>query len=84
MLSTILVRLRVPVLDEQFDLMVPLDMPISLLSDVTAKGLEDLSNGRYSSSGYELLAMERPDLLLNPSLTLRNYGIPDGADLILL
>lgn len=83
-MEKILIRLYVPVIDETFDLFVPLDLKIRDLAAVIAKGVSDLSSGSYVVSGFELMSCRNPDRLLDPNLTLQEYSIPDGAEMMLL
>lgn len=83
-METILIHLDVPILSLHFDLFVPVDLEIQRLVPLIVEGLEDLNSGAYIHSGFEMLASRDPDMLLNPSCTLREYCILDGAYMMLL
>lgn len=83
-MGKILVGLSVPAINWRSDLFVPTEVPIALLTKVLAKGVADLSDGRYSVSDRELLTLREPSLLLHPDKCLQDYGMQDGAQLILL
>lgn len=83
-MSKILVRLSVPALGDEFDLFVPPNLKIRLLTGILAKGVSELSRGRYNLSGEEMLNQRMPNRLLDPGKTLAEYGVEDGADLVLL
>ena len=83
-MGTIRVGLSVPAINWRSDLCVPTEVPIALLTTVLAKGVADLSDGRYSVSDRELLTLREPSLLLHPDKCLQDYGMQDGAQLILL
>ena len=83
-MEKILVGLFVPAVNRHMDLFVPQNSRIGSLTEILAKGVSDLSDGRYCVSGCELLSLKDPDALLNPALTLADYGIQDGAQLILM
>lgn len=83
-MEKILIGLYVPAAQERFDIFVPEDLGISVLSKMLAEGVVDLCNGRYNYSGHEMLMLKNPDLLLNPAKTMADYGIKDGSQLVLL
>ena len=76
-----LVELYVPAVGDYFDVFVPVDVPIGELTDVIANGIVELTNGKYVASKYEQLCLRVPAGLLNPSLTLQDYGVKDGTRL---
>ena len=79
-----LIGLYVPAVQERFDLLVPTDLDIASLTALLANGVGELCEGRYSPSHQELLSLRHPDILLRPRLTLADYGIENGAQLILI
>ena len=83
-MEKILVGLFIPAVKLHMDLFVPQNSRIGVLTEILARGVADLSDGRYCVSGYELLSTREPDALLDPALTLADYGIQDGAQLILM
>ena len=83
-MDKILIRLSVPALGKEFDLFVPVNLEIRLLIGILAEGVSVLSSGRYNLSGEEMLNQRLPDRLLDPGKTLAEYGVEDGADLVLL
>jgi len=83
-MEKVLVGLYVPAAQERFDLFIPADLEIAALSKLLAEGVAELSNGRYNRSNLEMLLLTAPDILLNPAKTIADYGIRDGAQLVLL
>ena len=83
-MEEILISIEVPSIQERYDIFAPDDLQIGKLSEVLANGVRDLSNGRYGKSGKEMLMRLAPDRLLDPSKTLRDYGVGNGAHLMLL
>ena len=83
-MDKILVKVIAPAVGESYDLFVPLDVEIGQLTAIIAKGVADLSSGKYVASGSELLSRLTPECLLNPAYTLRQYSVPDGAELMIL
>ena len=83
-MEKILVKLRVPVIQNSYDLLVNPDMNIGELTKVLAKSVDDLSGGKYVPSGMEMLNQITPDILLDSGKSLRIYGIRDGDELALI
>ncbi len=83
-MDKILIRLSVPALGEEFDLFVPVKLKIGFLTRILAEGVSELSSGRYNLSGEEMLNQRTPARLLDPRKTLAEYGVEEGADLVLL
>lgn len=78
-----LIGLYVPAAQERFDLLVPADLNIETLSSLLISGVTELCNGRYIPSRQGMLTLRNPDMLLHPEKTLADYGIEDGAQLVL-
>ncbi len=83
-MGKILVGLSVPAINWRSDLFVPPEESVAQLTKVLAKGVADLSDGRYTVSDNELLTLREPNLLLQPDKCLMDYGVQDGAQLVLL
>lgn len=83
-MEKILIGLIVPAVSLHLDLFVPPESTFEQLTALIARGVAELSSGRYCVSGMEVLTLRDPDLLPDPHLTLADYGIQDGAQLVLL
>ena len=79
-----LIGLYVPAVQERFDLLVPADLDIAALTVLLTNGVEELCEGRYAPSHHELMSMQHPDMLLHPRKTLSDYGVENGAQLVLI
>ena len=82
--NNVLVNLDIPAIRENYDLLIPDDVDILSLTQMLANGIRDISSGRYGLSGKEMLMHRTPDMLFDPARTLWEYGIKDGATLVLL
>jgi len=79
-----LINLYVPAVQEQFDVFVPPNLDIASLIQLLADGVAESCRGRYMSSHQEMLSLRQPDMLLHPEKTLADYGIEDGARMVLI
>lgn len=68
----------------KYDAFVPTDMQISQLAAIIANGISELTDGKYESSGFEMLSQKEPERLFDPSLTLEDYQVRDGMQLYLI
>lgn len=83
-MEKVLVGIHVSAMNLKYDTFVPLDMPIGQIIAIIASGVAELTNGKYESSGLEMISLKEPAKLLNPSLTLLDYQIKDGAQLYII
>lgn len=83
-MNKVLVEIYVPAIYEHFDVFVPTDASIKELNGIIANGIAEITNGKYIVSGCEQLCIKEPSGLLNPALTLQDYGIKDGIQLYLI
>ena len=78
-----LVEICIPATGDKLDILVPVDVPIRDLTGVIASGIVEITNGKYMTSKCEQLCLKEPEGLLNPALSLEDYGIKDGMQLYL-
>ncbi|MBQ6825014.1 MAG: hypothetical protein IJP27_10195 [Clostridia bacterium] len=83
-MNKVLIELHIPAIYEHFDIFAPVDVPIRTLSEIIAAGIAEITNGKYICSETEQLCMKEPCGLLDPSLTLQDYGLKDGVQLYLI
>lgn len=83
-MDKLLIGLYVPAILEHFDLFAPPRLQVSVLTEILANSVSDLSNGRYTVSGREMLSTQDTSILLHPERCLADYGIEDGAQFILI
>lgn len=79
-----LLSICIPSINTVYDAFVPVYIPISELTSIIAAGVSDITNGKYEPSKLEMLSLKEPEYLLNPQLTLKDYGVADGMQLYLL
>lgn len=83
-MTKVLIEIRVPAAGGNFDVFAPVDVPIRELNGIIANGIAELTNGKYVVSGSEQLCLKEPVGLLNPALTLQDYGIKNGMQVYLI
>ena len=79
-----LIELHIPAIDEHFDIFVPVDVSIKELIEIIASGVSEITDGKYIASKCEQLCLKEPIGILNPALTLQDYGIKNGMRLYLI
>jgi len=79
-----LISLYVPAVQERFDLLIPTGLEIATLIQLLTKGICELCEGRFAPSRLETLSLREPPALLSPDKTLADYGVEDGAQLVLI
>ncbi len=83
-MEKLLIHLYVPALMRDYDLFVPQNVPIRKLIPVLTDGISQLSLKKYNASGLECLMSSDGNAPLHPDKTLADYGIRDGAMLLLI
>ncbi|MBQ5397826.1 MAG: EsaB/YukD family protein [Ruminococcus sp.] len=83
-MNKILIKLFVPAANLFFDILAPADLVIEELIKVLANGVNYMSDGAYAPSGGETLSQREPEVLFDPSFTLADYGVHNGAELIMI
>lgn len=83
-MEKVLTGIHVVAVGRKYDAFVPADMEISQLTSIIANGVAELTDGKYESSGLEMLSLMEPESLLNPALTLNDYQVKDGMQLYLI
>lgn len=82
--NKIIIYLEIPSIFSNYEVRVPVDLPIKDLMPLFVQLAVDLSAGLYVSSGRELLCANRQNILLNPNAALEDYGIGNGDHLTML
>lgn len=83
-MKNILVCLEVPVVHNQFDLFVPIDLEISVLVGIIAEAVAEICKGHYGVSGREMLVLSDKEVLFHPNKCLQDYQVQDGARMMLI
>lgn len=83
-MNKVFIEIYVPAIGGHFDAFVPVDISITDLTQVIINGIVEITNGRYVTSQSEHLCMKEPSGLLNPMLTLYDYGVIDGTEIYLV
>ncbi len=83
-MNKVLIEIHIPSIYDHFDVFVPSDVPLKDLHGIIANGVSEITNGKFVATGCEQLCSKSPFGLLNPALTLQDYGIKDGTHLYLI
>ena len=78
------VRLSVPAVSGQFDVLIPTFQTPGVLAGLLAKAVEDVTDHLYIASGSELLCRLEDKRVLNSAETIAALGIKNGDHLILI
>ena len=61
-MEKILINLYVPAIDKSYDLFAPKDLNIGSLVQMFSNSIQELSDGQYSISGFEMLIVEASNI----------------------
>ena len=79
-----MIQLQVPLLEQEFNVWVPVDVPVADVCKTLSEGVRELSQNLYCPSGSEMLIELNGRRLLDPARTLLDYGVGNGDSLLLL
>lgn len=83
-MDKILIVLKIPSLDEKYDVYVPKKLQINRLIMILAKSINEITNGRYVVSSQEFLCYEKCNVVLDMNSVLAAYNIKNGDTLVLI
>ena len=83
-MDKVLINLYIPTANRSFDLFVPSDLIIRELTKVIINGVVYMCEGAFYASGREMLILTDPETLMDPDCTLADYGVMNGAKLMLI
>lgn len=83
-MNKILVKVYVPIIEEQYDILIPLNRRIYNVIKLLVKAINELSNGNYEPKTNPTLYDKITALPYDENLSIRESNIRNGTELILL
>lgn len=83
-MQKVLISLIVPEQSLQYDLFVPMELPVKMLVPILLDGIASLTGRKVCTSGKEMLILKKANAVLHPDKELCRYPVLDGDTLILL
>ena len=83
-MNKVLIKLYVPVFEEQYDVWLPLNKKIYEVTDLLIKAVEDFSGGYYKPEKKPILYDKISAEPYNINLTVKKAGIKNSTEIILI
>ena len=83
-MERVIVEIFLPAAGKKFDVRVPLDLNVGVLSGMISKALSDLSEGTYLPSKSSCLAWMETGALLDSTRTMRQCGVRNTSRLLMI
>ena len=83
-MNKVLIKLYVPLLEEKYELWLPLNKKIANVIILLVKAINELSGGIYNVKEMPLLYDKWSGRPFNINLTIREANIRNGAEIILI
>ena len=83
-MNKILVKVYVPIIEEQYDILIPLNRRIYNVVRLLTKAIYELSNGYYEPKNKPMLYNKITATPYEEDLSIRESNIRNGTELILL
>lgn len=84
MMNKVLVKVYVPILEEQYDILVPVNRRIYNIIRLLTKAINELSGGYYTPPQKPKLYDKITAIAYDENLSIRESNIRNGTELILL
>jgi len=83
-MNKILVKVYVPIIEEQYDILIPLNRRIYNVIKLLVKAINELSNGNYEPKNAPTLYDKITAIPYDENLSILESNIRNGTELILL
>lgn len=84
MTNKIIVEVYVPVLGQKYDVLIPINKKIQNVTRLINEAIIELSNGCYSKKDNVVLYNRETGMLLEPKLNVKEVGLVNGSQVILI
>ena len=83
-LNKVLVKLSVPLIEEQYDVFIPLNKKICNVIKLLAKAIYELSDGEYNPKTMPVLYDKSTNRPYKMTINVKEAGIKNATELILM
>lgn len=83
-MDKVIIRLYVPCVNQRFDVKIPIGLNVKEAVFLIANSVEKLTDGKYLPNGDELLCNRERNCILSSNHQIKDYGIQNGDELILI
>ena len=83
-MNKVLVKLYVPLLDEQYDVWLPLNRKIYKITEFLVKAVSDFHGGNYSYNRKPILYSRLTAEPYNINLSVKESGIKNSTEIVLI
>ncbi len=83
-MNKILIQLYVPMIEQQYDIYIPINKTLYKVTIMLQKAIAELTNGGYIVQQNALIYNKNDGKIYNPNLVVKDSGIKNGEKLILL
>lgn len=83
-MNKVLVKLYVPLLEEQYDVLIPINEKVHKVIKLLVKAVNDFSGGYFNNNSLPMLYDKITAQMYNINLTIKENNIENGAEIILI
>ncbi len=84
MMNKVLVKVYVPIIEEKYDILIPVNRRIYNVIKLITKAINELSNGYYTPSQTPVLYDKITATPFDENLSIRETDIRNGTELVLI
>ena len=83
-MNKVLVKVYIPMIEEQYDILIPLNRRIYNIIELLIRAVDELSGGYYSPSKMPLLYDKLTAKIFDVNITVKESTIRNGTEIILI
>lgn len=83
-MEKILVNVYVPNIEKKYDILIPINMPVKKMIELFQKAIREISLGGYEIKETSVLYNKSNNQFINYDYIIRDCGIKNGSELILI
>lgn len=84
MMDKVLIEIYVPVLEETYDMFIPLSSPMHEVLELVKKAVVELSDGRFYADGSTAICHREDGTIININMSVYELEIKNGSKLMLI
>lgn len=83
-MDKILVTVHVPVIEENYDFFLPINLPMSFIANALQDSIAELSNGAYKKKDRIVMFDSIDGKIINQNNIVKFSGLRNGSDILII
>lgn len=83
-MDKILITVHVPVIEENYDFFLPINLPMSFIANALQDSIVELSNGAYKKKDRIVMFDSIDGKIINQNNIVKFSGLRNGSDILII